>query len=47
LPILPLVHFLVDGRYLYGLNEQNNDVASSGNFKNRSYQAFAGISVGI
>jgi len=47
LPILPLVHFLVDGRYLYGLNEQSNDVASSGNFKNRSYQAFAGISVGI
>jgi hypothetical protein len=47
MPILPLVHFLVDGRYLYGLNEQNNDVATSGNFKNRSYQAFAGISVGI
>ena len=47
MPILPLVHFLVDGRYLFGLNEQNNDVSSSGSFKNRSYQAFAGISVGI
>lgn len=47
LPVIPLVHFLVDGRYLYGLNEQQSDTATNGSYKNRSIQAFAGISVGI
>ncbi len=47
LPVMPLVRFLIDGRYLHGLSEQQNDTATNGSYKNRSIQAFAGISVGI
>jgi hypothetical protein len=46
IPLLPLVHGILDGRYLFGLTEQSTDTTQFSS-KNRSFQAFLGLSVGI
>ena len=45
LPIAPLIHVLVDARYLYGLTEQSTITTASE--KNRNLQFLAGVSVGF
>jgi hypothetical protein len=46
IPILPLVRGILDARYLFGLTQQSTDTSVM-SFKNRSFQAFLGLSVGI
>ena len=45
LPIVPLFHILVDGRYCYGLTEQSTTAGYS--VKNKYIQVLAGFSFGI
>ena len=44
IPLMPLIHAVVDGRYILGLKDQGE---STGSNKFRDFQALAGVSIGF
>jgi hypothetical protein len=46
LPLAPLMKFVIDARYLYGLGEQSSNTATN-TISNRSVQVLGGFTLGI